>query len=137
MDKNLDEFYGVTKKDVNLVGIDTPSGKYLEIFESPGPVTIEFDDPEFTCRCPRTTHPDFGCLSIIYIPKKRCVELKSLKYFLQSFREEGHFHEEVVMLIHDDLRVALQPEALVVRWELNPHGGIYTTVEIGDDIIES
>ena len=133
-EKSLEEIYGLTKRNVNLQRISTKSGKPLELFISPGNVIVEIDFPEFTCLCPRTSHPDFANINIKYIPRERCVELKSLKYYLNSFRNEGHFHEEVISLIEQDLRGTLLPVKLVVTGEFNVRGGTYPTISAGDNI---
>src|SRR5215212_870907 len=84
--------------------------------------------PEFTCVCPMTGQPDFATFTITYVPGPRLVELKSLKQYLWSFRDEGHFHEDVTNLILDDLVAALAPRRLTVVGEFYPRGGITATV---------
>lgn len=134
MEKPLEELYGLTRKDVGLARVRTISGRWLDLFESPGSIIVDIDFPEFTCKCPRTGQPDFAMINIKYIPKKYCVELKSLKYFLNSFRDEGHFHEEVIYLIEKDLRNILDPIKLKVTGEFNVRGGMYPKVEAGDEM---
>ena len=90
--------------------------------------SIEFEIPEFTCVCPKTGLPDFAVLKIAYKPKKYCVELKSFKEYLLSFRNVGIFHENLVNRLHDDLQLALKAKSLRVEGKFNPRGGIYTTV---------
>ncbi len=105
--------------------------KDLETFPNPCPdrdYWIAFDCPEFTCVCPRTGQPDFAVLRIRYVPDERCVELKSLKLYLWSFRDEGAFHEAVTNRILDDLVAALEPRALVVEGDFYVRGGIHTVV---------
>ena len=109
----------------------TEPTKTLETFANPAPhrdYEIRFDCPEFTCLCPMTGQPDFGSMRITYVPDKLCVELKSLKLYLWSFRDEGHFHEAVTNSICDQLVQLLQPRRLVVEGAFNVRGGISTTV---------
>jgi 7-cyano-7-deazaguanine reductase len=103
----------------------------LETFENQYPgrdYTIEIVCPEFTSVCPKTGQPDFGRLSISYIPEHRCVELKSLKLYLQQFRNEGIFYENVTNRILDDLVAALSPRWIQLVASFSPRGGITTTV---------
>ena len=103
----------------------------LETFPNPQPrrdYTIAFNCPEFTCLCPRTGQPDFATIAIRYTPDKACVELKSLKLYLWSFRNEGHFHEAVTNLILDDLVKVLRPRFLEVVGDFYVRGGIHTVV---------
>lgn len=105
--------------------------KSLETFENPAPhrdYEIRFDCPEFTCVCPKTGQPDFATIRIRYTPDRLCVELKSLKLYLWSFRNEGHFHEAVTNQICDDLAEVLSPRALTVEGDFWVRGGIATTV---------
>src|SRR5215831_9652436 len=105
--------------------------KRLEIFPNPAPdrdYTIAFDAPEFTCLCPRTGQPDFATIRIRYVPAKACVELKSLKLYLWSFRDEGHFHEAVTNVILDDLVRAVRPRTMEVTGDFLVRGGIHTVV---------
>jgi len=108
----------------------TPS-KQLETFENPSPgrdYEIQFDCPEFTCVCPMTGQPDFAHIEIRYVPDRLCVELKSLKLYLWSFRNEGHFHEAVTNRSLDDLIAALAPRRIAVTGSFNVRGGISTEV---------
>ena len=130
--ETLEELYGLEKNKVELQRVQTRSGKWLEVFKSPGTCMVEIEFPEFTCLCPKTSQPDFATITVTYIPKNWCVELKSLKYYLNSFRDEGHFHEEVCVLIEKDLREILNPVKLVVEGEFNVRGGTYPTVTVGD-----
>ena len=99
----------------------------LERFPVPstvGTMTVSLDCPEFTALCPKTQQPDFGKIEINYIPDGWCVESKSMKVYLGSFRNEGHFHEEVIATIHDKLRALLDPKWLKVKGNFYPRGGI-------------
>lgn len=157
-EQTLEEVYGITKKDVQLKRVKTKSGKYLEWFKNPssnrtkwtnveGRVTldrigrpleldkalrIEIQFPEFTCLCPRTGHPDFATITLRYIPNERCVELKSWKYFLNSFRDEGHFHEQVTELIYQDLVKAIKPCKLQIVGRFNRRGGTEPVITRGE-----
>jgi 7-cyano-7-deazaguanine reductase len=105
--------------------------KCLETFPNPKPerdYEIRFECPEFTCLCPMTGQPDFATFRIYYTPDQKCVELKSLKLYLWSFRDEGHFHEAVTNRILDDLVAALQPRRARVEGDFNVRGGIHTVV---------
>jgi 7-cyano-7-deazaguanine reductase len=84
--------------------------------------------PEFTCLCPKTGQPDFATLRLEYVPNSLCVELKSLKLYIWSFRDEGAFHEAVTNRILDDLVRLLSPRFMRLTAEFNVRGGIYTTV---------
>jgi 7-cyano-7-deazaguanine reductase len=86
--------------------------------------------PEFTCLCPKTGQPDFATLHLEYIPDQLCVELKSLKLYVWSFRDEGAFHEDVTNRILDDLVSACQPRFMRLRAEFGVRGGIYTDVVV-------
>jgi 7-cyano-7-deazaguanine reductase len=105
--------------------------KALETFANPRPgrdYTISFGCPEFTCLCPKTGQPDFATIRIEYVPARLCVELKSLKLYLWSFRDEGHFHEDVTNRILDDLVALLKPRRMTVVGDFNVRGGIHTVV---------
>ena len=109
----------------------TRPSKALETFPNPRPgrdYEIAFECPEFTCLCPKTGQPDFATLTIRYVPEQLCVELKSLKLYLWSFRDEGHFHEDVTNRILNDLVHALQPRWVEVTGDFNVRGGIKTEV---------
>jgi len=108
-----------------------PSTESLESFENPNPArdyTIRIRVPEFTCLCPRTGQPDFATLHLEYVPDRLCVELKSLKQYVWSFRQQGAFHEAVTNRILDDLANLLDPRFMRLSAEFNVRGGIYTTV---------
>jgi 7-cyano-7-deazaguanine reductase len=103
----------------------------LETFDNPQPdrdYTIRIEVPEFTCLCPKTGQPDFAELTIEYVADKLCVELKALKLYVWSFREQGAFHEAVTNQILTDLVAAIEPRFMRLRAEFNVRGGIYTTV---------
>lgn len=103
----------------------------LETFPNPQPAidyTIRMSIPEFTCLCPKTGQPDFATLELEYVPDKRCVELKSLKLFVWSFRDRGAFHEAVTNEIVDVLAAATGPRFMRLTAKFNVRGGIYTTV---------
>ena len=105
--------------------------KDLETFKNPAPVRdyeIAFDCPEFTCLCPMTGQPDFAHFKIRYVPDQLCVELKSLKLYLWSFRNEGAFHEAVTNRILDDLVKAMKPRSVTVEGNFFVRGGISTLV---------
>jgi 7-cyano-7-deazaguanine reductase len=105
--------------------------KTLETFDNPAPqrdYRIHMEIPEFTCLCPKTGQPDFATLILDYVPNKRCVELKSLKLYVWSFRDEGHFHEDVTNRILDDLVAATKPRFMQLTARFFVRGGIFTTV---------
>jgi len=105
----------------------------IETFPNPFPgrsYTIEMESPEFTCLCPKTGQPDFATLYISYIPEKKCIELKSLKVYLTTYRNEGGFHEKVVNIILDDLVSACKPRKMKIVGDFNVRGGIHTTVTV-------
>ena len=104
----------------------------LESFPNPRPgrsYEIRFECPEFTCLCPKTGQPDFATIRIRYTPDARCVELKSLKLYLWSYRDRGAFHEAVTNQILDDLVAALAPRSMTVEGDFYVRGGIRTVVE--------
>jgi 7-cyano-7-deazaguanine reductase len=105
--------------------------KILETFKNSHPdrdYEVEMECPEFTCLCPKTGQPDFAEIEIHYIPNKLCVELKSLKLYLWSYRNEGAFHEKVINNILDDLVEVSSPRWMEVIGAFNVRGGIHTTV---------
>lgn len=111
--------------------MSTQPGKDLETFANPGAdrdYTIRMRVPEFTCLCPKTGQPDFATIHIDYVPDRRCLELKALKLYMWSYRNEGAFHEAVTNQILDDLVTACQPRFMRVTAEFYVRGGIYTTV---------
>ncbi len=108
-----------------------PSHNLLETFENPNPdrsYVIETLCPEFTSVCPKTGQPDFGTLKIVYIPDEVCIELKSLKLYLQQYRNYGAFYESVTNKILDDLVAVTQPRSMEIRAEFTPRGGLRTNV---------
>ena len=110
----------------------TRPSKELERFPNPNPerdYEILFEAPEFTCLCPKTGQPDFATISIRYVPDQFCVELKSLKLYLWSYRDENAFHEAVTNKILDDLIKLLQPRQMAVEGDFYVRGGIRTVVE--------
>jgi len=107
-----------------------PSRK-LETFPNPAPTRdfrIHMEIPEFTCLCPKTGQPDFATLLLDYVPDRHCVELKSLKLYIWSFRNEGAFHEAVTNRILDDLVTAIKPRYLHLTARFYVRGGIFTTI---------
>ena len=105
--------------------------KELETFNNPETkrdYTIRIRVPEFTCLCPKTGQPDFAEILIEYVPDLLCVELKALKLYIWSFREEGAFHEAITNRILDDLVSATKPRFMRIKADFNVRGGIYTTV---------
>ena len=109
----------------------TRPSKTLETFPNPSPgrdYEIRFECPEFTCVCPMTGQPDFAVIRITYVPDRVCVELKSLKLYLWSYRDEGAFHEAVTNRILDDVIGALRPRRAEVIGDFFVRGGIHTVV---------
>jgi len=109
----------------------TQAAKQLETFPNPNSARdyhIHMEIPEFTCLCPKTGQPDFATLILDYIADEACVELKSLKLYMWSFREEGHFHEDVTNRILDDLIAALNPRFMRLTAKFYVRGGIFTNV---------
>jgi 7-cyano-7-deazaguanine reductase len=111
-----------------------PSRPARELVAVPNPhpgreYEVRCETPEFTCVCPLTGQPDFAAVSIEYVPGKSIVELKSLKLYLWSFRDEGAFHEDVTNRILDDLVAAIAPRRMTVHTDWKVRGGIHTTVE--------
>ena len=105
--------------------------KELEVFDNPQPdkdYSIRIRMPEFTCLCPKTGQPDFATLHLEYVPDKSCIELKSLKMYVWSFRDEGAFHEAVTNRILNDMVAACAPRFMRLTAEFGVRGGIYTTV---------
>jgi 7-cyano-7-deazaguanine reductase len=108
----------------------TPSTK-LDTFDNARPdrdYTIHIETPEFTCLCPKTGQPDFATIKIDYIPDLKCVELKSYKLYIWSYRDQGAFHEVVTNQILDDLVAATDPKFMRVTGIFNVRGGVYTNV---------
>jgi 7-cyano-7-deazaguanine reductase len=109
-----------TKPTKNIVAVDNP--------KKGRDYTVQIESPEFTCLCPMTGQPDFATIKIEYIPCDYIVELKSLKLYLWSFRDEGHYHEDVTNIILDDLVATLKPKKMKVESIFQVRGGIYTSV---------
>ncbi|TLY53574.1 MAG: NADPH-dependent 7-cyano-7-deazaguanine reductase QueF [Gammaproteobacteria bacterium] len=111
--------------------MSTAPSKELETFPNPQPerqYTIRMRIPEFTCLCPKTGQPDFAELRLEYVPDRTCVELKSLKLYVWSYRNEGAFHEAVTNKILDDLVAATAPHFMRLTADFGVRGGIYTAV---------
>ncbi len=107
--------------------------KQLETFENPNPdrdYTIHIEIPEFTCLCPKTGQPDFAALKLDYVPDQQCVELKSLKLYIWSYRDVGAFHEAVTNRILEDLVAATNPRFMRLTSRFNVRGGLYTDVVV-------
>jgi len=121
-------------KKFNPIESDLNKLKFLEVFDNSFPnrdYIIIHQANEFTSVCPKTGQPDFGVISISYIPGKKCVELKSLKFYLQSFRNEGIFYENVTNRILEDLVKALNPKWMEVKGEFTIRGGLNSIVIAG------
>ncbi|KAF3981986.1 MAG: NADPH-dependent 7-cyano-7-deazaguanine reductase QueF [Methylococcales symbiont of Hymedesmia sp. n. MRB-2018] len=111
--------------------MSTQPSKNIDTFDNPKPerdFTIRIDIPEFTCLCPMTGQPDFATITIEYVPNKLCIELKALKLYMWSFREQGSFHEAVTNEMLDDIVKVTSPNFIRIRAEFNVRGGIYTSV---------
>ena len=111
--------------------MSTKPSKQLEVFDNPQTdkdYTIRISIPEFTCLCPMTGQPDFATLDIEYVPNQSCIELKALKMYVWSYRDEGAFHEAVTNNILADLVAACAPHFMRLTAEFNVRGGIYTSV---------
>jgi 7-cyano-7-deazaguanine reductase len=111
--------------------MSTRPSSILEVFPNPKSsrdYTIRIESPEFTCLCPKTGQPDFATLELEYIPHEHCMELKSWKLYLWSYRDQGGFHEDLTNRILDDLVTALEPRFMRLTAKFNVRGGIYTTI---------
>jgi 7-cyano-7-deazaguanine reductase len=111
--------------------MSTPAEPKLESFENTHPnrdYHIHIECPEFTCLCPMTGQPDFATVYVDYVPDRRCLELKSYKLYIWSFRDTGAYHEAVTNRILDDLTAALEPREMTVKAVFRVRGGIVTTV---------
>jgi 7-cyano-7-deazaguanine reductase len=116
-----------------MTNLKPPSRDQLETFANQFPArdyVIEHICPEFTSMCPKTGQPDFGTLTFRYVPDKLCVELKSLKLYLQAFRNEGIFYENVTNRILDDLVAVLHPRRMTLLAEFTPRGGIRSRIAV-------
>ena len=110
-----------------------PNATLLECFDNPSPerdYVIEHVAEEFTSVCPNTGQPDFGTVTLRYVPDQRCIELKSLKLYLQGFRNEGIFYEAVTNRIADDLADAMAPRWMLLRTDRTSRGGIHSSIEV-------
>jgi 7-cyano-7-deazaguanine reductase len=117
----------------------TAPSKELETFENQYPereYLIEITCPEFTCLCPKTGQPDFATIKLSYVPARTCVELKSLKLYFWSFRDEGAFHEAVINRILDDLVAATHPRRMTVVGDFYVRGGLHTVVTASYDALK-
>ncbi|MGE3772822.1 MAG: preQ(1) synthase [Gammaproteobacteria bacterium] len=113
--------------------MSTQPQRSLDTFDNPAPerdYTIEIAIPEFTCLCPKTGQPDFAQMDLCYVPDRRCVELKSLKLYIWSFRDTGAFHEAVTNAILDDVVAACAPRYARLRARFNVRGGTYPTITV-------
>jgi 7-cyano-7-deazaguanine reductase len=111
----------------------THTGHALETFDNPNPerdYTVRIRIPEFTCLCPKTGQPDFATLYLEYVPDEKCVELKSLKLYIWSYRDQATFHEAVSNQILNDLIAAVGPRFMRLTARFNVRGGLYTTVVV-------
>ncbi len=111
--------------------MSTQASKTLETFDNERPdrdYTIHIETPEFTCLCPKTGQPDFATIKLDYVPDQKCVELKSFKLYIWSYRDEGAFHEVVTNQILDDLVAITDPKFMRITGIFNVRGGVYTTV---------
>lgn len=109
----------------------TQAAEKLETFNNPAPdkdYTIHMEIPEFTCLCPKTGQPDFAVINVDYVPDELCIELKSLKLYIWSYRNVGTFHETATNDILEDLSKAIKPRFMRITASFNVRGGIYTTV---------
>jgi 7-cyano-7-deazaguanine reductase len=113
--------------------MSTQPTRTLETFPNPHPerdYTVRIRIPEFTCLCPKTGQPDFATLYLDYVPDEKCVELKALKLYVWSYRDEGAFHEDVTNRMLADLVGACEPRFMRLRSEFNVRGGVYTDVVV-------
>jgi 7-cyano-7-deazaguanine reductase len=113
--------------------MSTEASTTLDTFANPNPerdYTIHIDTPEFTCLCPLTGQPDFASIEVQYVPDRLCLELKALKLYFWSYRDQGVFHEAVTNQIMSDLSAAIAPRFMRVNAEFNVRGGVYTRVVV-------
>jgi 7-cyano-7-deazaguanine reductase len=125
-------WYRIGRRDPGSVSVmpENPPRK-LETFPNPAPqrdYTIRIEIPEFTCLCPLTGQPDFAVITIAYVPNQSCIELKSLKLYIWSYRNEGAFHEAVTNAILDDIVAACGPRYARVSAKFNVRGGTYPDI---------
>ncbi len=117
-----------------LIVVELPSGKELHKFDNPQidkPYLIEWETDELTSLCPVTGHPDFCQLEVRCIPSSWCAELKSVKFYIESFRNEGHFYEQLINMIYTDFDYILDPQSLQISGLFNIRGGIPQRVTVG------
>jgi|SRR3972149_1510991 len=116
--------------------VELRSGKFLDVFENPRKdirgYLVEWTSGELTSLCPVTGHPDFCTLTVAYVPDEWCLELKSAKLYLEAFRNEGHFYEELINQVYEDIGESLEPMDLRVMGEFNVRGGIGEVITIGE-----
>lgn len=120
----------MTEKKYGAKAIDEAS---LEAWDNPSPdrdYTIEISFPEFTCLCPRSGYPDFATIRVSYVPDEKVVELKSLKLYLNAFRDRAISHEAAANLIFDDIKKALSPRRLEVVGDFNVRGNVKTVIRV-------
>ena len=113
--------------------MSTEASTTLDSFANPNPerdYTIHIDTPEFTCLCPLSGQPDFASIEVQYVPDQLCLELKALKLYFWSYRDQGAFHEAVTNQILSDLVAAIAPRFMRINAEFNVRGGIYTRVVV-------
>ena len=113
--------------------MSTEASTTLDSFTNPDPerdYTIHIDTPEFTCLCPLSGQPDFASIEVQYVPDQLCLELKALKLYFWSYRDQGAFHEAVTNQILSDLAAAIAPRFMRVNAEFNVRGGVYTRVVV-------
>ena len=111
----------------------TQASRELDTFDNPNPerdYTIHIDTPEFTCLCPLTGQPDFASIEIEYVPDQLCLELKSLKLYFWSYRDQGAFHEAVSNQMLSNLVDAIAPRFMRINAEFNVRGGVYTRIVV-------
>jgi 7-cyano-7-deazaguanine reductase len=111
--------------------MSTQPTKQLETFDNATPerdYSIHIETSEFTCLCPKTGQPDFATIKLDYVPDQKCVELKSFKQYMWSYREEGAFHEKITNTILNDIVAATSPRFMRITGIFNVRGGVYTTV---------
>jgi 7-cyano-7-deazaguanine reductase len=113
--------------------MSTQPSRALDTFPNPNPerdFTIHIDTPEFTCLCPLTSQPDFATIEIEYVPDQSCLELKALKNYFWSYRDQGAFHEAVTNQILTDLVAASSPRFMRINADFNVRGGVYTRIVV-------
>ena len=135
----VSELHAAEKLKYGEKAVMAANKKGLELWDNPAPdrdYEINIDFPEFTCLCPRSGYPDFAVIRINYVPDKKIVELKALKLWLNSFRNEYISHEKVVNVIYDELDGALNPRYLEVLGDFNPRGNVKTVIRVAAPLRE-